>query len=59
MTGTMLPCAECGIDLAKRDCEETTATVEIGIGRQLFGQTAAEREVSAWVCPECGHVQAL
>jgi YgiT-type zinc finger domain-containing protein len=55
----MLPCSECGIDLAKRDCEETTATVEIGIGRQLFGQTATEREVPAWVCPECGEVTPL
>jgi YgiT-type zinc finger domain-containing protein len=55
----MLPCSECGTDLGRRDCEETTATVEVGIGRKLFGQTTAEREVPAWVCPECGEVTPL
>ena len=59
MTGTLLPCPSCGIDLWDLDCEETTATVEFEMGRTLFGQSTGEREVPAWVCPECGEVVAL
>ena len=59
MTGTLLPCSNCGIDLFERDCEETTVTVEVEIGRELFGATTTEWEVPAWVCPECGEVTAL
>ena len=59
MSGKLLPCSNCGIDLFERDYEETTAAVEMEMGRKLFGETTAEREVRAWVCPECGEVVAL
>ena len=59
MTGTLLPCSNCGIDLFERDCEETTATAEVEMGRKLFGETTTQREVPAWICPECGEVVPL
>lgn len=45
-------------DLADRDCEETTATVDV-TADAVFAGGKGQREVPAWVCPECGHVQPL
>ena len=59
MSGKLLPCPSCGVDLWDLDYEETTATVEVEMGRKLFGETSTQREVRAWVCPECGEVVAL
>jgi predicted RNA-binding Zn-ribbon protein involved in translation (DUF1610 family) len=54
----MLPCVNCGAELAGRDCEETTATVDV-TAEPVFAGRRGQREVPALVCPECGEVTAL
>jgi len=54
----MLPCQNCGVDLANRETEETTALVDV-TAEPVFGGRKGQREVPAWVCPECGEVTPL
>lgn len=56
--GPLLPCSNCGIDLFGRDCEETTALVDVTAGA-VFAGRKGQREVPAVVCPECDEVTAL
>ena len=58
MTGKQLPCSDCGVDLVERDCEKTTLLVDV-TAEPVFGGQKGQREVPAWVCPECETVNAL
>lgn len=54
----MLPCQNCGVDLVGRDCEDTTALVDV-TPESIFQGRKGQREVPAKVCPECGEVNPL
>lgn len=54
----MLPCSNCGTELFGREKEETTAMVDV-TPEPVFAGKKGQREVPAYVCPDCGEVTAL
>lgn len=54
----LLPCRNCGTELFNQDTETTRVLVDV-TPEPVFAGRKGQREVEAWVCPDCGEATPL